>query len=179
MKAEIKTVQKQVHQTNELDAMIESAKVYNQNLPNQNGYEEELNPLCNGYMATIEIEKINLTVPIYHDSTEDILAKGIGHLPWSSLPVGGKGTHALLTGHSGSLSHSFFTRLDELKIKDRIHIYVADQKLDYAVKKIYTVLPNQIESLQIQKNKDWISLITCTPLGINTHRLIVRCERVK
>ena len=130
-------------------------------------------------MATIQIDKIHVRLPIYHYSDEDILSEGIGHIPWSSLPVGGKNIYAILTGLSGCASYSFFNRLDDLKKKDRIQIYVCDRILEYKVIEKYTVLPSDIDSSDIQEGKDLLYLITCTAFGINSHRLIVRCQRVK
>lgn len=177
--AQIDTIHTQIQSKNTCDTILKKAREYNRQIFNREDYEKQLNPLQDGYMATIQIDAIQVNLPIYHNTTEDILSKGIGHIPWSSLPVGGKSTHTILTGHSGCAKCSFFNRLDELKKSDRIQIHVCNQTLEYKVIEKYKVLPNQIESLQIQEGKDLLSLITCTPFGINTHRLIVRCERVK
>ena len=181
MDANVQTIHTQIQKKDtKMDAIWKSALVYNENLfmtQSQFGYEQELNPLQDGYMATVEIPKINVLLPIYHGTDEDVLMKGIGHVKWSCLPVGGMNSHAILTGHSGSASHAFFTPLDRLEIKDQILIQVCNRKLEYEVFDIEVILPEQLESLKIKAGEDQISLITCTPFGINTHRLVVHAKR--
>lgn len=129
-------------------------------------------------MATIEIPSIDVNLPIYHGTSDDVLKKGIGHLSSSSLPVGGKGTHTILTGHTGYSSVKLFSDLNKLKKGDVFKINVLGETLCYKVDNISTVLPENTELLQIDSEKDYATLVTCTPFGINSHRLLVRGERV-
>lgn len=129
-------------------------------------------------MATIEIPSIDVNLPIYHGTSDDVLKKGIGHLSTSSLPVGGKGTHTILTGHTGYSSVKLFSDLNKLKKGDVFKINVLGETLCYKVDNISTVLPENTELLQIDSEKDYATLVTCTPFGINSHRLLVRGERV-
>lgn len=138
-------------------------------------YSEVLD--INGIMGYIEIPKISVNLPIYHGTSEEVLSKGVGHIEATSLPIGGKSTHCVLTGHRGLPSAELFTRLDELKIGDYFYINVLDAVLTYKVNQILTVLPTELDSLQLEQDKDFVTLITCTPYGINTHRLLVRGER--
>ena len=142
-------------------------------------YEEQLNVTTTGMMGHIEIPKINVNLPIYHGTSEAVLTTGIGHLEGSSLPVGGENTHAILTGHCGLPSAELFTRLDELRIGDEFVIYTCHQKLKYKITNVQVVEPDQVDVLKIENDKDLVSLITCTPYGINTHRLIVTGERIE
>lgn len=141
-------------------------------------YESILNVSGNGMMGYIEIPAIHVSLPIYHYASEEILGKGIGHLYGSSLPVGGKGTHAVLTGHCGLMDARLFTDLENLKEGDSFSIHVLDKDLRYQVDQIKTVLPNVTEDLSIDKNEDFVTLMTCTPYGINSHRLLVRGKRM-
>ncbi len=136
-------------------------------------YESLLN-VNNGVMGTISIPKIKVSSPIYHGTDEDVLQVAIGHLEGSSLPIGGLNTHAVLLGHRGLPRARLFTDLDQLEIGDYFYIKVFDQELVYQVDLISIVPPNDYNSIKIEENKDYISLITCTPYGVNTHRLIVR-----
>lgn len=142
-------------------------------------YASQLNVTSTGMMGHLEIPKISLDLPIYHGTSEDVLSVGIGHLEGSSLPVGGENVHAVLTGHCGLPSAELFTRLDEMKENDKFILHICNRELIYEVKEIQIVKPDQIEVLEIEENKDRVSLITCTPYGINTHRLIVTGERVE
>lgn len=141
-------------------------------------YESILNVSGNGMMGYIEIPAIHVSLPIYHYASEEILGKGIGHLYGSSLPVGGKGTHAVLTGHCGLMDARLFTDLENLKEGDSFSIHVLDKDLRYQVDQIKIVLPNVTEDLSIDKNEDFVTLMTCTPYGINSHRLLVRGKRM-
>ena len=114
MNAKIESMQETIHEENASQKIFQDAREYNAQLSTRTDYEQQLNPLHNGYMATIQIDKIHVRLPIYHYSDEDILSEGIGHIPWSSLPVGGKNIYAILTGLSGCASYSFFNRLDDL-----------------------------------------------------------------
>lgn len=160
--------------TSEEDSTTLSGEVINPD----SEYESEVNVFENGMMGYIEIPKINVSLPIYHYTSEEVLAKGIGHLYGSSLPVGGKGNHAVLTGHCGLMSAKLFTDLDNLIEGDIFTIHILGKELTYQVDQIKTVLPNQTEDLSIDKDKDYVTLITCTPYGVNSHRLLVRGERI-
>lgn len=142
-------------------------------------YFNILNINKSGMMATIDIPKINVHLPIYHGTSDDVLQKGVGHLQGSSFPVGGKSTHCVLSAHTGLNSAKLFTDLVDLEKEDLFFISVVDQKLAYKVIEIQTVLPEDVSSLHIKKGKDLITLVTCTPYGVNSHRLLVTGERTK
>lgn len=142
------------------------------------GYEAVLNPEGDGMMGYIEIPCIGVTEPIYHYSDDDVLAKGIGHMHGSSLPVGGNGTHCILTGHRGLPSQKLFTDLDKVKIGDRFYLHVLGHTIAYQIGQIRTVLPSEVSDLTIHTDEDLCTLITCTPYGINTHRLLVTGTRI-
>lgn len=165
------------------DEEYQKAEKYNEylnGLENKNSdYEEILNISENGIMAYIEIPKISVYLPIYHGTKDDVLKKGIGHLENSSLPIGGVSTHAVLTGHTGLLKAELFTRIRELKIDDYFYIYTLGQKLTYKVYQIKVVLPTEVDDVKIQEGKDLVSLVTCTPYGVNTHRLLVQAIRTE
>ena len=141
-------------------------------------YEKQLNIAGNGTMGYVEIPNINVNLPIYHGTSNDSLERGIGHLLGSSLPVGGESTHAILTAHSGMASQKMFSDLDLMKIDDVFYIDVLNERLAYQVDAIFTVLPHETEQLQIVTGKDYCTLVTCTPFGVNTHRLLVRGTRI-
>lgn len=141
-------------------------------------YDDLLNTTNNGIMAYLEIPKIAVNLPIYHGVESDALKKGIGHLPETSLPVGGESTHAVLCGHSGMSYAKLFTDLDQLQEGDVFDIHVYREKLTYAVDQIKVVLPTDTSDLQIVKGEDYVTLITCTPYGVNSHRLLVRGTRI-
>lgn len=126
----------------------------------------------------VEIPKIGVYLPIYHGLSDDVLQKGIGHMETSSLPIGGDSTHAVLAGHTGLPSAELFTDLDQLKTGDAFYIHVLDKVLKYEVDQIVTVLPTDTSYTQIVEGKDYVTLLTCTPYGINSHRLLVRGKRV-
>ena len=147
-------------------------------LAGNDDYLKAVNPSGNGMIGYLKIDSIKLRIPIYHTTTEEVLQSGIGHIPTTSLPVGGVSTHAVLTGHRGLPTAKLFTDLDKVKIGDVFLIYVLDDILAYRVDQIKTVLPTDTKDLQIVKGKDYVTLVTCTPYGINTHRLIVRGERI-
>lgn len=131
-----------------------------------------------GIIGYISIPKIDVELPIYHGTDDNILSDGVGHLQASSLPVGGASTHAILTGHRGLPSSKLFTRLDEMKINDFFYIDVCGEMLAYQVSEINIIEPEEVDRLDIEPDKDIISLITCTPYGINTHRLVVTGTRI-
>ena len=143
---------------------------------------EEYNGLLDvtgtGVMAYIEIPTINVSLPLYHGTSETVLQVAAGHLEWTSLPAGGESTHMVLSGHRGLPSAKLFTDLDKMVVGDRFMIHVLDQTLTYEVDQIHIVYPNETEQLLIQESKDLCTLVTCTPYGVNSHRLLVRGHRV-
>ena len=145
--------------------------------------KEEYNSLLNyggdGAMGYIDIPKIKISLPIYHGTSDEILKKGVGHLEGSSLPVGGESTHCVLSGHRGLPSAKLFTDLNELEIGDRFTLTVLGRELVYEVDQILTVLPEETDPLLIVEGEDYCTLVTCTPYGINSHRLLVRGTRVE
>lgn len=154
-------------------------KYLNETENKNNDYENILNIAQDGIMAYIEIPRISVYLPIYHSTKDEILKKGIGHLENSSFPIGGDSTHAVLTGHSGLLKSEMFTRIQELENDDYFNIYILGEKLSYKVYQIKIVLPTEVEDIKIQDGKDLITLVTCTPYGINTHRLLVQATRIE
>ncbi len=140
-------------------------------------YEDILNITGTGIMGYITIAKINVELPIYHGTSASVLSAGAGHLEGTSLPIGGESTHAVISAHRGLPSSMLFTNLDQLEVGDTFTITVLDQVLTYEVDQILIVLPTEIEDLYIQEGKDYVTLMTCTPYGINTHRLLVRGVR--
>lgn len=165
--------------------MLSVARIWNENLYlKQSGmsveseleYDDVLN-VGNGIIGTIEIPQIKVNIAIYHGTQDDKLNAGAGHLEDSSLPVGGKNTHAVITGHSGLPSSKLFTRLDELKKGEQFYIKVLGKTLAYEIDKIETVLPENAD-YKIEDGKDLVTLVTCTPYGINTHRLMITGHRV-
>lgn len=143
--------------------------------------EEYLNQLRlqpDEVMAQLRIPKIGADLPIYHGTSDATLRKGVGHLFGSSLPVGGVGTHSILTGHRGFSESSFLTRIDELVVGDRFSIFVLGRQLDYMVDKIYVIDPRDTKTLVPVPGRDLVSLIACTPIGVNTHRIVVEGSRV-
>lgn len=170
----------------------EEAVSYNQTLPRNTGliheagftagsgtdsaYENAMSLSGNGVMATITIPKITLTLPIYHYCTEMQLENGVGHIYGTSLPIGGEG-HCVLTGHRGLPSAELFTRLDEIGISDLVQISSLGETLVYRIYSIQTVLPKDVEDIRIEPGKDLLTLVTCTPYGVNTHRLVITARR--
>ena len=144
----------------------------------QEEYESMLNVSCNGIMGYIEIPSIKVSLPIYHGVDEGILQVAIGHIEGSSLPVGGKGSHCVISGHRGLPSAKLFTDLDRLAEGDIFMLRVLDETLTYEVDQILIVEPSDMSSLEFDEEKDYCTLVTCTPYGINSHRLLVRGHRV-
>ena len=142
-------------------------------------YEQLLNVSGLGIMGYIEIPSIDCSLPIYHGTEESVLQIAIGHLEWSSLPVGGESTHCVLSGHRGLPSAKLFTNLDKLQEVDVFMLRVLDEVLTYEVDQILIVEPQEIAALQIAEGEDYCTLVTCTPYGINTHRLLVRGHRIE
>mgnify|MGYP000478041991 FL=1 len=141
-------------------------------------YMNTLNIAGDGMMGSVEIPKINIKIPIYHTTEEEVLNKGAGHLEGSSLPVGGANTHAVISAHRGLPSASLFTDLDQLKEGDHFLIHVLDETLCYEVDKISVVKPEDTSALAVEDGQDLVTLLTCTPYGVNTERLLVRGHRV-
>lgn len=131
-----------------------------------------------GAMAYIEIPSISVSLPIYHGTEESTLKKAVGHLEWSSLPVGGESTHCVISGHRGLPSSELLTNIDRMEKGDVFYIHVLGDTLKYRVDNISIVLPTEMEEAVIKEGKDYVTLVTCTPYGINSHRLLVRGERV-
>jgi len=142
-------------------------------------YESVLNVAGNGVMGTIEIKKLNVNLPIYHGTNEAVLQVAIGHVEGSSLPTGDVGTHCVLSGHRGLPSAKLFTELDKMQVGDTFLLRVLDEVFTYEVDQILTVLPEEVEALAIDPLQDYCTLVTCTPYGINTHRMLVRGHRVE
>lgn len=145
----------------------------------KNPYWSLLDPDGTGVMGYLEIPKISLRLPIYHGTGDAALQKGIGHLAGTSLPVGGSGTHCVLSGHRGLPSALLFTDLDQLETGDTFTLYVLDQRLSYQVDQILVVEPEDVSALAPEDGKDYVTLVTCTPYGVNTHRLLVRGSRIE
>jgi len=141
-------------------------------------YDTLLNPAGNNIMGHIEIPKINVKLAIGHGTGTEILEKGVGHIEGTSLPIGGKGTHSVLSAHRGLPSAKLFTDLDEIDINDKFFIYVLNEKLAYEVDQINVIEPTEVELLAIDENEDLVTLLTCTPYGVNSHRLLVRGHRI-
>ena len=175
---------------NAYDRLWEDARIYNKTLGDRmnrfvmgeeqkKAYAALLNIADNGVMGYIEIPKVRCNLPIYHGTDEAVLQVAIGHVPGSSLPVGGESTHCVLSGHRGLPSAKLFTNLDELETGDVFMLRVLDETLTYEVDQIRTVLPNELGDLVIVEGEDYCTLVTCTPYGINSHRLLVRGHRVE
>lgn len=169
----------------DLTDAFKQAEIYNDALFTGETYEEERPDygelLCtteDGIMGYVEIPAIQIRLPIYHGCTENELSKGAGHLPSSSLPVGGKSTHAVLAAHSGRADSKMFTDLDQVKEGDLVYLYVLNKTLTYEVDKITVTTPGDPDAIQIINGEDLLTLLTCTPYGTNTHRLLVRGHRI-
>jgi len=171
-----------------LAELLGMAQVYNEDLrqdPDPFSFSDEewdrylrMLDSGDGIMGILSIEKIAVNLPIYHGTDEDALQAGIGHLPGSSLPVGGESTHAFITGHRGLPSSTLLSDLDQIVEGDRFVLYVAGQALTYQVDDIQTVTPDDMSAVFVTEGADYVTLLTCTPYGINTHRLLVRGSRV-
>ena len=142
-------------------------------------YDQVLDPNGEGLMGSIEIPKINAKLAIYHGLSKTVLEKGVGHVEGTSLPVGGKSTHAVLAAHRGLPSAKLFTDLDQMKKGDIFILHILGKNLAYKVDQITTVLPEETGELDIVEGEDHVTLVTCTPYGVNTHRLLVRGIRTK
>ncbi len=176
--------------TAQYDEMWKAAQDYNRSLAQREtafaltgeqkaAYESLLDVSGLGVMGYIEIPEIDCSLPIYHGTEESVLQVAVGHLEWSNLPVGGEGTHCVLSGHRGLPSAKLFTNLDKLAVGDTFLLRVLDEVLTYEVDQILIVEPEQVDALGIMPGEDYCTLVTCTPYGINTHRLLVRGHRVE
>ena len=188
----IATYSKQVEKLDDSEnkKMLKAARKYNKSLlkksdhwklskKDKKKYESLLDVSGTGIMGYIEVPKIDCSLPIYHGTDEGALQIAIGHLEGSSLPVGGKSTHCVLSGHRGLPSARLFTDLDQMEEGDVFVLNVLGRKLAYEVDQIKVVLPDEMSDLEIVQGKDLCTLVTCTPYGINTHRLLVRGHRTK
>ena len=174
---------------NQYDQLWEEARAYNEALCFRSNpyylseeqkaqYESLLDVSGLGVMGYIEIPEIDVSLPIYHGTEESVLQVAVGHLDWTSLPVGGESTHCVLSGHRGLPSAKLFTNLDKLQAGDIFLLRVLDEVLTYEVDQILIVEPQETGALRIEKGKDYCTLVTCTPYGLNTHRLLVRGHRI-
>ena len=141
-------------------------------------YDNLLNLSGNGIMCYVEIPAIDVNIPVYHGTGEAVLEKGAGHMVGTSLPIGGEGSHAVISAHTGMATEKMFTDLGQLKKGDHFVIHVLNDDLVYSVDQISTVLPTEIDSLKIDPHEDLVTLVTCTPYGVNSHRLLVRGHRI-
>ena len=177
----IDALREQAQQYNDrLAGVVATAPVEENNTPNTDetvSYDELLN-VSGNQMGYVVIPKISVNLPIYHYSNDAVLSVGIGHLENTSLPVGGVNSHCVLTGHTGLPGAKIFTDLEKLEVGDRFYVKALDQTLCYEVDQIKVVLPNDARDLQIVEGRDLVTLFTCTPYGINSHRLLVRGTRV-
>ncbi len=178
----------------EISAEKQKATEYNENLAGDpvhdpfvpgsgyalpDNYTEVLNTGGDGVMGYIEISKISAKLPIYHGTSEETLQKGVGHIESTALPIGGKGNHPVLTGHTGLPTAELFTNLVTLSAGDEFYIHVLDETLAYRVCEINVVEPSELEKLQAEEGRDLVTLVTCTPYGVNSHRLLVKGERTE
>ena len=172
------------------DALLQSAQRYNRALflngslfaltdEQREDYTNQLRIDSSGIMGYIEIPTIKVSLPIYHGTSDDVLQVAVGHLEWSSLPVGGESSHCVLSGHRGLPSAKLFTNLDQLSEGDLFVIRTLDEVLTYEVDRILIVLPGEVQALAIEEGKDLCTLVTCTPYGVNSHRMLVRGHRVE
>ena len=177
------------------DAELQKAEAYNEALlpsilpdsfavaatcdKEDQSYMDALNIAGDEMMGIVEIPKIDIKLPIYHTTEEDVLKQAAGHLEGSSLPIGGKSTHAVISAHRGLPSASLFTDLDQLKVGDTFQITVLDRVLVYEVTQTEVVLPEELNGLTAESDKDQVTLVTCTPYGVNSHRLLIHGERVR
>lgn len=171
-----------------IEQMFKDAETYNRTLAQTpsaffdpsliEGYEDALNLIDTGVMGQLTIKRLRIDLPIYHGISEGVLQVGAGHIEGTSLPVGGKNTHCVLSGHRGLPSAKLFTNLDRMELGDQFTITVLDRVMTYQVDQIKVVLPEQTDDLRITAGKDYCTLMTCTPYGVNSHRLLVRGIRV-
>ncbi len=177
-KEDEKEIEEKWRQANEYNEMLFQAKGGIVEETEEKKYEELLNIHGTDIMGSLEIPKIQVELPIYHGTADEVLSNGIGHLEGTSLPIGGENTHSVLTGHRGLPSSKLLVRLDEMKIGDLFFIHTYKEVMAYKVEEIMVVKPEDTAWMEIKDEKDLVSLVTCTPFGINSHRLIVTGRRV-
>lgn len=177
-KEDEKEIEEKWRQANEYNEMLFQAKGGIVEETEEKKYEELLNIHGTDIMGSLEIPKIQVELPIYHGTEDEVLSNGIGHLEGTSLPIGGENTHSVLTGHRGLPSSKLLVRLDEMKIGDLFFIHTYKEVMAYKVEDIMVVKPEDTAWMEIKGEKDLVSLVTCTPFGINSHRLIVTGRRV-
>lgn len=177
-KEDEKEIEEKWRQANEYNEMLFQAKRGIVEETEEKKYEELLNIHGTDIMGSLEIPKIQVELPIYHGTEDEVLSNGIGHLEGTSLPIGGENTHSVLTGHRGLPSSKLLVRLDEMKIGDLFFIHTYKEVMAYKVEDIMVVKPEDTAWMEIKGEKDLVSLVTCTPFGINSHRLIVTGHRV-
>ena len=173
----------------EREEMLEAARAYNERLANgvdftlteeeYEEYERLLNIADTGIMGYVQISAIGVNLPVYHSVEESVLQIAVGHIPGSSLPVGGERTHTILSGHRGLPSAKLFSDLDQMVEGDTFTINVMGQTITYMVDQIRIVLPEETKELAIQPGRDYCTLVTCTPYGVNSHRMLVRGKRIE
>ena len=177
-KEDEKEIEEKWRQANEYNEMLFQAKGGIIEETEEKKYEELLNIHGTDIMGSLEIPKIQVELPIYHGTEDEVLSNGIGHLEGTSLPIGGENTHSVLTGHRGLPSSKLLVRLDEMKIGDLFFIHTYKEVMAYKVEDIMVVKPEDTAWMEIKGEKDLVSLVTCTPFGVNSHRLIVTGHRV-
>lgn len=160
------------------ERLAEGLVTYPFNATEQTDYDSQLSFEGTQVMGYIYIPRMDVNLPIYHGTSDSVLANGVGNIEGTSLPIGGEGTHAVLSGHNGLPGAKLFTGLSRLQIGDNFLITVADRTITYEVDQILTVLPDDTEALAIEQGRDLCTLVTCTPYGINSHRLLVRGHRI-
>lgn len=172
----------------EINRMLNEAREYNQKLqynslrfnPTEEEhlkYESILDVSGTGIMGYVEIEKLDIKIPIYHGTSDVVLQKAIGHFEGSSFPIGENGIHAVISGHSGLSNAKMFTDLSKMEIGDTFIVTILGMNLEYEVDRIETVLPDNLNYFELDSNEDYVTLVTCTPYGVNSHRLLVRGSR--
>lgn len=194
---EIHTYEAEISESSkeEIERLFHEAEVYNDNLAGDplhdpfllnsgyvlpNNYLDVLNIGEDGSIGYIEIPSIDVNLPIYHGTSDEVLQKGVGHIEGTSLPIGGNNRHSILCAHRGLPSAKLFTDLDELEVGDLFFIHILDKVYAYKVDQVEVIEPEEInEHIQVEEDKDWITLMTCTPYSVNTHRLLVRGGRTE
>ena len=159
-------------------SLLDRSNPFLLSMEQETNYYQLLDVGGTGNMGYIEIPSLQVTLPLYHGTSESVLQVAVGHLEWTSLPVGGESTHCVLSGHRGLPSARLFTDLDKMMVGDLFMLHILDETLTYEVDQILIVYPEETEDLMIQEGKDLVTLVTCTPYGINTHRILVRGHRV-
>lgn len=166
--------------TSEIDELFDKANEYNKSL--YNGSKTDVDAKClnrtDGIMCYVDVPKVNIYLPVYYGTSNDVLEKGCGYLENTSLPVGGKNTHSVISGHTGLPSAEMFTQLDQVEVGDMFYIHILGTVLAYKIDKIQDVFPDETDTLRIVSGEDYVTLLTCTPYGINDRRLLVRGTRV-